>query len=109
MKKYLKDLILILLQLVVFYLLPNFADPSDVMGLVVLIIVLTFILSIAEGTISKHQLKFIYPIIISIIFIPSIYIFYNSSALIYIVWYLVISSLGLLIGSLLRKIIWKKK
>ena len=55
-------------------------------------------------SISKEKWKYIYPIIISILFIPSVFIYYNSSALIHAVWYLVDSGIGFLIGLIIYKI-----
>ena len=109
MKKYLKEIIILIIQLIVFYLLPLTAGPADTMGLIVLIILSTFILSLILGIISKEKTKYLYPIIISIIFIPTVFIYYNDTALIYILWYLVDSYIGLLIGSSIRFIINKLK
>ena len=109
MKKYLKEIIILIIQLIVFYLLPLTAGPADTMGLIVLIILSTFILSFISGIISKEKIKYLYPIIISIIFIPTVFIYYNDTALIYILWYLVDSYIGLLIGSIIRFIINKLK
>lgn len=109
MKKYLTEIIILVIQLIVFYLLPLTAGPADTMGLIVLIILSTFILSFILGIISKEKIKYLYPIIISIIFIPTVFIYYNDTALIYILWYLVDSYIGLLIGSIIRFIINKLK
>jgi chromate transport protein ChrA len=87
--------------------MPLFAGPADTMGLIVLILLSTFILSIVLGGMSKNKIIFIYPIIISILFIPSIYIYYNDSALIHSIWYLVDSYIGLIIGIITIKIINK--
>ena len=109
MKKYLKEIIILVIQLIVFYLLPLTAGPADTMGLIVLIILSTFILSLILGIISKEKIKYLYPIIISILFIPTVFIYYNDTALIYILRYLVDSYIGLLIGSLIRLIFNKLK
>ena len=37
-------------------------------------------------------------LLVSVLFIPSVFIYYNDSALIHSIWYLVISSVGLLIA-----------
>ena len=105
MKKYLKEIIILTIQLIVYYLLPLTAGPADGMGLVVLIILLTHILSLILGIISNNKYKLLYPIIVSIIFIPSVFIYYNESALIHSIWYLVDSSIGIFIGSLIHKLI----
>ena len=109
MKKYLKEIILLLIQLFMFYIFPMFAGPTDAIGMVILIILVTFILSIILGIISNNKVKFFYPIIVSILFIPSIFIYYNSSALIHSLWYLVISLIGLIIGIIFNFLINKIK
>lgn len=104
MKKYLKEIIILLIQLFMFYIFPLFAGPTDAMGMVLLILIVTFILSIIIASVSKEKWKYFYPIVISVLFIPSVFIYYNDSALIHAVWYLVDSSVGLLIGTSIYKI-----
>lgn len=104
MKKHFKEIVLLVMQLLVFYILPLSAGPADMMGLVVLIILLTFIIGLLVGLLSNHNKKYLFPIIIAILFIPSIFIYYNESALIYIIWFLVDSFLGLGLGILLKKV-----
>lgn len=108
MKKYIKEILVLLLQLFMFYIFPLFAGPTDAMGMVVLIIISTFILSIVIGIISKEKTKYLYPIIIAILFIPSVLIHYNETALIHSIWYLVISSIGMGIGIVINLLINKK-
>lgn len=102
MKKYLKEIIIVLLQLFMFYIFPLFAGPTDAMGMVLLIILSTFSLSFVLSCISKNRIKYLYPVIISILFIPSVFIYYNDSALIHSIWYLVISSIGIIIGLIIN-------
>ncbi len=107
MKKHLKEIIVLFLQLFMFYIFPLFAGPTDAMGMVLLIIIATFLLSIIIGSISKEKIKYLYRIITAVLFIPSVFIHYNESALIHSVWYLVISTGGLLIGTVIYKLIEK--
>ena len=107
MKKVWKEIIIFLIQLFMFYIFPLFAGPADAMGMVFLILVVTFILSIVIASVSKEKWKYFYPIIVSILFIPSVFIYYNDSALIHAVWYFVDSAAGLLIGTIIYKIINK--
>ena len=76
--KYLKEIITLIIQLFMFYIFPLFAGPTDAMGMVFIILISTFLLSLILICISKNKIKYIYPIIISIIFIPSIFIYYNE-------------------------------
>lgn len=90
-----------------FYIFPLSAGPTDTMGMIFLIIVATFILGIIMGYVTKEKYKYLYPFVVSILFIPSIYIYYNESAYIHVIWYFVISLTGLLVGSLIRLLIKK--
>ena len=108
MKKYLKEIIIVLLQLFMFYISPLFAGPTDAMGMVLLIILATLLLATILGIISNNKIKYSYPILVSLLFIPSIWIYYNESALIHSVWYLAISLVGLLVGTAINKLINKK-
>lgn len=103
MKKYLKEIIILIIQLFMFYVFPLFAGPTDAMGMVFLIILATLLISIIIGSISNKKAKYLYPIMIAILFVPSVFIYYNESALIHSVWYFVISSVGLLIGIIIQK------
>ena len=104
MNKYLKEIIIVILQLFMFYISPLFAGPTDTIGMVLLIILATLILAIILGTISNNKIKYVYPILVAILFIPSIWIYYNESALIHSVWYLIILSVGLLVGVVINKL-----
>lgn len=108
MKKYWKEIAVLIAQLLMFYVFPLTAGPTDVIGMVFLIIVATFILATIMGSVSKKKAKYVYPLLVSVIFIPSVFIYYNESALIHTIWYLVISFVGLLIGALMRNFFSRK-
>lgn len=103
--KYIKEIIILLIQLFMFYIFPLFAGPTDAIGMVFLILLATFILSIIIGFVSKYKIKYIYPIVIAILFIPSVFIYYNESALVHSLWYLVDSAIGIVLGTIINKII----
>lgn len=109
MKRYVKELIILVIQVLIFYILPLFAGPTDMMGLVYLLILFTFLSSIAMGAVSNSKIKYLYPPVISVVFIPSVFIYYNSSALIHAVWYLVVSIVGMLVGVGVNLILCKLK
>ena len=104
MKNYKLEIITFIFQFLIFYFLPLFADPTDGIGLVFLIIIFTFALSLFYGILSnnKNNFKYIYPLIISILFLPTIPIFYNYTATIHSLWYFVISIIGLIVGTIIR-------
>ena len=108
MKRYLKEIVILILQLFMFYIFPLFVGPTDAMGMVFLIILATLLLSIIIGSVSKEKIKYLYPIIVAILFIPSVFIYYNESALIHSIWYLVVSIVGLLVGTIIYKLTHKK-
>jgi len=102
MKHFIKEIIALILQIVLFYALPGFAGPTDMMGLVVLLLFGTLLLSLALGWISDNRFKWLYPLAVALVFLPSILFYYNASALVHALWYLVDGALGLILGSLLR-------
>lgn len=104
MKKYLKELIIISIQLIMFYLFPLTAGPTDMMGLVLILLFTTLLLSGILTIISNNKIKYIYPIIVALVFIPSVFIYYNESALIHSVWYFVVSVIGTIVGYIIYKI-----
>lgn len=105
MKKYWKEMIILLLQLFMFYVFPLFAGPIDAMGMVFLILLATMLLSVIIGSVSKNRIKYLYPLVVAVLFIPSVWIYYNESALIHAVWYLVTSAIGLSAGMLIHRFI----
>ena len=111
MKKYLKEILILLIQLFMFYVFPLFAGPTDVMGMIVLLILAGISIAMLtgqNGSISNLKVKYLYPIIIAITFVPSVFIYYNETALIHSLWYLAVSSFGLIIGMVIHKLILKK-
>ena len=99
--------LILLIQLFMFYIFPLFSGPTDAIGMVILILLSTLLLSMILACISDKKVKYLYPIVISILFIPSVFIYYNESALVHALWYLVISTIGTLFGTLIRFIVYK--
>lgn len=104
MKKFKKELILLALQVYMFYLFPLFAGPTDVMGMVFLIIVCTFVLGYFFGRLSQWEWRWAWPAAVSLLFLPTVPIYYNFTALVHVLWYLVISAAGMALGWLTRKL-----
>lgn len=102
MKKCIKEMVVLLIQLFMFYVFPLFAGPTDAMGMVFMIILATILLSIVLGVLSNKKIKYLYPVVIAVLFIPSVFIYYNESAMIHSVWYLVVSTIGLLFGAIIH-------
>ena len=104
MKKYNKELVILFIQLLSFYIYPLIVGMDNPFGMVFMLILITFTLSIILGSILQEKTKYLFPIIISILFIPSVFIYYNESALVHSLWYLVISYIGIGIGTIIYKI-----
>jgi hypothetical protein len=111
MKQIFKKLIAYITILsVVFYLIPITTKMETPMELAfTLMIVLNPIACLGTGAVFgiKHGFKLYFLMLAPLLFIPSMYIFYNSSAFIYIVIYIVFSAAGIGIGCVLRKISMK--
>ncbi len=109
MKKYLKEIIIILIQIGLFYLLPLIIKGDMVIGMILALLLGTFALTLIINVISSNKIKYFYPLIAIIIFIPSVFIYYNSSAWIHVLWYLIDSLFGEVIGICIYKLRTKKK
>ena len=109
MKKYLKEIIIILLQIALFYLLPLIIKGDMVIAMILILLLGTFTLTLIINSISSNKLKYFYPLIAIIIFIPSLFIYYNSSAWIHVIWYLIDSLFGEVIGICIYKLKHNKK
>ena len=87
-----------------FYLYPLFAIKIDPIGMVLIMLFVTILLSLIIGIISNKKMKYLYPLVISLLFIPSVFIYYNESALVHSLWYFVVSLFGLFFGIIVSKI-----
>lgn len=89
-------------QVLLYYLLPAFAGPTDGIAMVLLILLGTLVLSGALGMGSGKKGKFLYPVLAGVLFLPSIPIYYNESAWVHSLWYFAVSAFGVGAGSLIR-------
>lgn len=90
--------------LICFYLLPFFIQDTG-SGMFLLLIIIPIISFINAVVYGKHRgFNIGYTIIVVILFIPTIFIFYNKSAIIYIFIYGMISLIGNAFGSKLHNI-----
>lgn len=98
MKKHIIPVITFIIQAVSFYAVPATAQPGDEMGVVFVLFIAALALAAVTG-LSKSFLKIIYPVAVPLVFLPSVYIYYNESALIYCFWYFAVCAIGVLIGT----------
>src|SRR5690606_28080673 len=94
-----KMLSYLLICVIAFYILPLLGEDTGSFILILLLAIplVCFIASLSYGI--KNGFNIIFPLIVGILFIPTIFIYYNSSAWIYIVGYVGISLVGNLLGS----------
>ncbi len=109
MKKYIKELIIWFIQLFMFFIFPFFGGPTDGMGIVVVLIFSTFVLSLLMGALSDNKVKYSYPLEVAVLFFVSVGIHYDVSASIQSLWYLAISAVGIAVGSLIKLAVKKIK
>lgn len=105
MKKYIKELVIAVLQVLVFYAYPAYAFRIDPMGAVFLMLFATLVLSLVLGVCSRSSVKWGFPALCALLFLPTVPIYYNSSALVHALWYLVVSAVGLGCGSALAALV----
>lgn len=103
MDKIKKNWIYYLIIFIDFYIVPMLIKDTG-SGMFILLIVIpliTLITSFVYGL--RNTFDFIYPLIVAILFIPTLFIYYNTSAWIYVVTYSMIAVIGELLGKILQK------
>jgi hypothetical protein len=103
MKNYLKALPYLVINAVAFYLFPILIkDTGSAMVIMLIgIPVLCFGAAVVFGV--KNSFKWYYPAAVALLFVPTIFIFYNSTAWVYIIAYGLIALAGNYIGKLFFK------
>lgn len=98
-----KNIIFYILLFIDFYIIPRFIKDTGSAVIVMLMIIplICLITSVFYGI--RNGFDFWYILIAAIMFTPSIFMFYNSSAWVYVVGYAVIALLGNSIALPLRK------
>ena len=103
MDKLKKNIVFYILLFIDFYVIPSFIKNTGSAMIVMLMIIplICLLTSVFYGI--RNGFDFWYILIVAIMFTPSIFMFYNSSAWVYVVGYTVIALLGNLIALPLRK------
>ena len=93
----------ILVILIAFYLLPLLMrDTGTAMAVLLLFIPLVcFVCSLVYGVMESFHWQ--YALMTAILFLPSIFLYYNSSASVYSVGYGVLALIGNLLGALFKR------
>ena len=103
MKKIREMSVYLIVITLAFYVLPAFINDTGtgIFFLLILIPIICFITSIIYGI--RHSFNLIFLLLIMALFIPTIFIFYNESAAVYVLIYGIIEAIGNLLGSLIKK------
>lgn len=103
MQKARKMLLYLIVIVMDFYLLPLIIMDTGMamVTLLVLVPLICFICSVSYGI--NHSFDLLYPVIVAVIFMPSIFIYYNSSAWVYIIGYGIVALAGDAVGSIFFK------
>lgn len=98
-----KNIVFYLVLLIDFYIVPLvIQDTGSAMAVMLVILpMICLITSIFYGI--RNGFDFWYILIVAIMFTPTIFIFYNSSAWVYIIGYAIVALIGVLIGLPFRK------
>lgn len=106
MKKIQNQFPYLLIIMLAFYGLPFINRESGMVTLLILFPLVCLLSAVVYGV--KHSFSLVYSILVMALFIPTIFIFYNETASFYIGAYGVISLVGNLLGSFIRKIYNRK-
>ena len=101
MKKYFEEIVIIIIQMLVFYVLPIFTVESAPSGIVIIVLLATFMLSLVFGGISKKKIKDYYPVIVLGIFLSAMLIHNTAFLLIHALWFFMASLIGVMIGNII--------
>lgn len=98
MDKLKKNIFIYILLVINFYILPALIKDTGTAMFMMLVIIpmITLFTSIYYG--KKNGFDIWYVISVGILFFPSIFLFYNSSALIYVIVYTIIALIGNFLG-----------
>lgn len=102
MDKIKKNWINYFIILIAFYIVPMLIkDTGSGMFILLIVCLITLITSLIYGL--RNTVDFIYPLIVAILFIPTLFIYYNISAWVYVIAYSMISLIGELLGKTLQR------
>lgn len=102
MKRYANALLPVIGQIALFYLFPLCAKPLGAIAAVVLMLAGTLIPAGLIGWLIKSPLRFAWPPAVALLFLPTIPLYYNHTALIHALLYFVLAFAGVGMGALLR-------
>lgn len=103
MDKIKKNWVYYFIIFIAFYIVPMLVKDTG-SGIFILLIVIPLIMLITSFVYGlRNTFDFIYPLIVAILFIPTLFVYYNISAWSYIIVYSMIAVIGSLLGKTLQK------
>ncbi len=106
MGKYKKELAAAAVQLAIFWLVPLLFSLSRGKGGAIFMVQLMLIGTIALSAFlcagSENKAKYLFPVFAAVMFLPTVPVYYNSTALIHSLWYFIASWIGVGMGALTK-------
>ena len=104
MKKYLKEFVIAIIETALLFLFP-LIPIGNKDAHIILLLVITLIVGIVGVAISDKKLKFLFPVLTTILVIPTMFMYYEPRVYGNIFWMFVFSLLAVIIGEVLRLIV----
>jgi hypothetical protein len=104
MKKYLKELIIAFIELALIFLFP-LIPMGNKDAHIILIMALTLIVGIIGVAISNKKIKFLFPVLATVMVVPTMFMYYEPRVYGNIFWMFVFSLLAVIIGEVLRLVV----
>ena len=104
MKKYLKEFVIAIIETALLFLFP-LIPMGNKDAHIILLLVLTLIVGIVGVAISDKKIKFLFPVLATIMVVPTMFMYYEPRVYGNIFWMFVFSLLAVIIGELLRLIV----
>lgn len=102
--EYKKEKIAVIIQLGIFWLIPLIMLRSGPIFMVLLMLWASFVLSLWLCCGSKNRMKYLFPPVAAVLFLPTVPVYYNSSALMHALWYFIVSCTAFAIGTIANKL-----
>ncbi len=104
MKKYLKEFVIAIIETALLFLFP-LIPMGNKDAHIILLLVLTLIVGIVGVAISDKKIKFLFPVLATIMVVPTMFMYYEPRVYGNIFWMFVFSLLAVIIGEILRLIV----
>ena len=104
MKKYLKEFVIAIIETALLFLFP-LIPMGNKDAHIILLLVLTLIVGIVGVAISDKKIKFLFPVLATVMVVPTMFMYYDPRVYGNIFWMFVFSLLAVIIGEILRLIV----